>query len=105
MEFSILEHFEMMEMDSPFLPQYGAAIDGKSLNTLKRGQTITLICNINIDIQKENSEDFRRIEWVKDGEVVNLKVNIDSRKYIVTLEKVIIFVYFSRLKIFSPFQI
>ena len=67
----------MMEMDSPFLPNYGAAIDGKNLNVLKRGQTITLTCKVLTEHENSNKHSSQ-IDWMKDGELVSLKV-IHSR--------------------------
>lgn len=63
----------MMEMDSPFLPNYGAAIDGKNFNVLKRGQTITLTCKVLTEHENSNKHSSQ-IDWMKDGELVSLKV-------------------------------
>lgn len=61
----------MMEMDSPFHQQNGASIDGKNLNVLKRGQTVTFTCRITeIDVESTS----KSIEWLKDGKLVSLQV-------------------------------
>lgn len=58
-------------MDSPFMSQ-GASIEGENSKTMKEGHTITLTCRI-FGIKMEN--DMRRnIEWLKNGEPLNLKV-------------------------------
>lgn len=60
----------MMEMDSPFHHQNGANIEGTNLNVLKQGQMITLTCRVT----ENEGEHSKRIEWMKDGEHVSLKV-------------------------------
>jgi nitroimidazol reductase NimA-like FMN-containing flavoprotein (pyridoxamine 5'-phosphate oxidase superfamily) len=67
---------EMMEMDSPFHQHYGAMIEGKHMNVLKKGQTITLTCKVieNENSKSNNEQHSRRIDWMKDGELVSLKV-------------------------------
>ncbi|KAL7032930.1 hypothetical protein ACKWTF_007430 [Chironomus riparius] len=69
---TVKEYVEMMEMDSPFLPNYGAAIDGKNLNVLKRGQTITLTCKVLTEHENSNKHSSQ-IDWMKDEELVSLK--------------------------------
>lgn len=66
----------MMEMDSPFHQQNGASIEGTSLNVLKRRQTITLTCRVtgNENEGERGNEHSKRIDWIKDGELVSLKV-------------------------------
>lgn len=62
---------EVMEMDSPFS---GAIIEGKNFNVLKKGSTITLNCKVMENEIEENVENSRRIDWMKNGELVNIKV-------------------------------
>jgi hypothetical protein len=65
------EFTEMMEMDSPFHQQSGASIDGKNLNVLKRGQTVTFTCRVTeIDVESGS----KSIDWLKDGKPVSLQV-------------------------------
>jgi hypothetical protein len=63
----------MMEMDSPFHHHFGASIEGKHLNVLKRGQTITLTCRV-IEAGDGSNENSKRIDWMKDGELVSATV-------------------------------
>ena len=79
----------MMEMDSPFLPNYGAAIDGKNLNVLKRGQTITLTCKVLTEHENSNKHSSQ-IDWMKDGELVSLKV-IHSRCFNYHIQPTLLF--------------
>lgn len=66
---------ELMEMDSPFHQHYGSAtIEGKNFNILKKGQTITLTCKVIESEGKGNKGHSRQIDWMKDGELVSLKV-------------------------------
>ncbi|KAG5682150.1 hypothetical protein PVAND_011522 [Polypedilum vanderplanki] len=67
----VKELTEMMEMDSPFHHHFGASIEGKNLNVLKRGQTITLTCKVIESDAKSNNENSKHIEWIKDGEPVS----------------------------------
>lgn len=60
-----------MEMDSPFS---GAMIEGKNSNVLKQGSTITLTCKVMENEFDGNVENVRRIEWMKNGDLVNIKV-------------------------------
>lgn len=62
---------EVMEMDSPF---NGAMIEGKNFNVLKKGSTITLKCKVMENEIEGNVENARRIDWMKNGELVNIKV-------------------------------
>lgn len=65
------EFIEVMEMDSPFS---GATIEGKIFNVLKKGSTITLTCKVMENEVEGNVENARRIDWMKNGELLNLKV-------------------------------
>lgn len=60
-------------MDSPFS---GAMIEGKNINVLKKGSTITLTCKIMESEIEGEGENTRRIEWMKNRELVNIKVRI-----------------------------
>lgn len=62
---------EVMEMDSPFS---GAMIEEKNINDLKKGSTITLTCKIMENEIEGKGDNSRRIEWMKNGEPVNIKV-------------------------------
>lgn len=64
----------MMEMDSPFNQHYGASIEGKNFNILKRGQTITLTCKVIESEGNGNKQHSKRIDWMKDEELVSLQV-------------------------------
>lgn len=66
-----------MEMDSPFS---GATIEGKNFNVLKKGSTITLTCKVMVNEIEGNVENARRIDWMKNGELVNIKVKANKRK-------------------------
>lgn len=59
-------------MDSPFS---GATIEGKNFNVLKRGSTITLTCKVMENEIEGNVANARRIDWMKNGEPVNIKVS------------------------------
>jgi hypothetical protein len=65
------EFVEVMEMDSPFS---GATIEGENFNLLKKGSTITLTCKVMENEVEGNVENARRIDWMKNGELVNIKV-------------------------------
>lgn len=63
----------MMEMDSPFYQDhFRTTIEGNSLNILDSGQTITLTCKVTKSYE-ESSIELKRIDWKKNGELVNLK--------------------------------
>lgn len=65
------ELVEVMEMDSPFS---GATIEGKNFNVLKKGSTITLTCKVMESEIEGNAENARRIDWMKNRDLLNLKV-------------------------------
>lgn len=71
---------EVMEMDSPFS---GAMIEGNNLNVLKKGSTITLTCKVMENEIEGNVENVKRIDWMKNGEPVNIEVRqiIAQRKH------------------------
>lgn len=69
--YTFAELVEVMEMDSPFS---GATIEGKNFNVLKKGSTITLTCKVMESEVEGNGENARRIDWMKNGEQLNLKV-------------------------------
>jgi hypothetical protein len=73
----LAEFVEVMEMDSPFS---GATIEGKNFNLLKKGSTITLTCKVMENEVEGNVENARRIDWMKNGELVNIKVVQIERK-------------------------
>lgn len=58
-------------MDSPFS---GAMIEGNNLNVLKKGSTITLTCKVMESEIEGNVGNVKRIDWMKDGELVNIEV-------------------------------
>ncbi|CRK99294.1 CLUMA_CG012607, isoform A [Clunio marinus] len=66
----VKEFSELMEMDSPFS---GAMIEGKNINILKKGSTITLTCKVMENGIEGNSANTRRIEWMKNGKLVKMK--------------------------------
>jgi hypothetical protein len=71
------EFVEVMEMDSPFDDR--ARIEGKNSNILKKGSTITLTCKVMENEVEGNVENTRRIDWMKNGELLSLKVGINKR--------------------------
>jgi hypothetical protein len=68
-------------MDSPFHHHFGATIEGKNVNVLKRGQTITLTCRVIQSDGKSNNEHSKHIDWMKDGELVDSMVTLLPRKW------------------------
>lgn len=58
-------------MDSPFS---GAMIEGNNLNVLKKGSTITLTCKVMESEVEGNVGNVKRIDWMKNGELVNIEV-------------------------------
>lgn len=69
--YSSSELIDVMEMDSPF---NGATIEGKNFNVLKTGSTITLTCKVMENEVDEHVANARRIDWMKNGELLNVKV-------------------------------
>lgn len=65
------ELVEVMEMDSPFS---GAMIEGKNFNVLKKGSTITLTCKVMENEIEGSDGNARRIDWLKNGEPINVQV-------------------------------
>lgn len=72
--YTFAELIEVMEMDSPFSGISSPTIEGKNFNVLKKGSTITLTCKVMENEIEGNVENPRRIEWMKNGELLNLKV-------------------------------
>lgn len=64
-------------MDSPFS---GATIEGKNSNVLQKGSTITLTCKVMENEIEGNVEKARRIDWMKNGELVDVKVRREVNK-------------------------
>jgi hypothetical protein len=62
---------EEMEMDSPYS---GATIEGRNFNVLKKGSTVTLTCKVMQSEVEGKAEKASRIDWIKNGEPVNIKV-------------------------------
>ncbi|CAO1416132.1 unnamed protein product [Diamesa serratosioi] len=72
----IVKEPHIINMDSPY---FGAAIDGSRVQAVKSNSTITLTCRVEINENQENSNNnnnkARRIEWFKDGELINLEIH------------------------------
>lgn len=71
-KYILAELVEVMEMDSPYS---GAMIEGKNFNVLKKGSTITLTCKVMESEIEGNGENARRIDWMRNGEPINVQVN------------------------------
>lgn len=76
---------QMINMDSPY---FGAAIEGSRIQAVKMHSTITLTCRVEINEnhikhftkQESNNNNARRIEWLKDGKIINFEVSITRGK-------------------------
>lgn len=81
--FNIIEP-QMLNMDSPY---FGAAIEGSRIQAVKMHSTITLTCRVEINEnhikqftkQESNNNNARRIEWLKDGKIINFEVSTTSK--------------------------
>lgn len=88
-------------MDSPFS---GATIEGRNFNEMEKGSTITLTCRV-MEMEVEGNEsrkgaNTRHIEWLKDGEPVNIKVNSEAFRELFFCSIFSAFLVFTRFHIF-----
>lgn len=75
----------MLNQDSPY---FGAAIEGSRVQGVKMHSTITLTCRVEINENhvkqftkpESNNHNARRIEWMKDGKIINFEVSLFSSR-------------------------